>query len=154
VASLEDIERAYADTILHVFTSRYLAAYRNIFCVLSDRLDELCKLPAGWNSYGSPAPTEVATDNARLILQRLNARDLAPEGVYASGDGGVAFAFVSDTISRAEIESLNTGESYVLLYDLNGNSETLDWPAADKDQLATIECLVAHLRSPGLAAQC
>lgn len=133
-------------------TSRFLTAYTNVFCSLSERLDALRDTAPNWNSYGSPPPSEVAIANAKMILQTLQMRELEPENVHASGDGGVAFSFVSDTISRAAIECLNNGESYVLLYDLMGNSETLDWAPADKRyQVAIIECLSAHLRSAGLA---
>jgi len=133
-----------------IFQSRYLSSY-NIFCVLRVKLERLIDTASNWNSYGSPPPTEVAVANAGAILQELQARSLEPENVHPSADGGVAFSFVSDTISRAAIECLNTGESYVLLYDLNGSSETLEWPpAAKRDQLAIIECVSAHLRSEGL----
>jgi hypothetical protein len=151
-ASSQEIEREYKKTLNLFSSSRFLTTYSNIFCSLSERLDTLRGLAPNWNSYGSPPPSEVAIDNAKLALRWLQEKELEPENVHASADGGVAFSFVSETISRAAIECLNNGETYVLLYDLRGNSETLDWSQGNKgEQIATIECLSVHLRSAGLA---
>ena len=149
-ANSKEIEQAYIETFNLVSASRFLEAYSNVFCLLSERLDRLSKLAPNWNSYGSPPPSDAAVANGKLILQLLQTKQLEPDNVHASADGGIAFSFVSDTISRAAIECLNSGESYVLLYDLRGNSETLDWPQAGGGE-QTIECLSAHLRSAGLA---
>jgi hypothetical protein len=153
IASSEVIDRVFKEAKAHNADSRLLDSYGKVFDTLSLRLEQLIHTPADWNSYGSTPPTAVAIENARVILQRLRDKLLEPDSVNPSADGGIAFTFVSLTISRAEIECLNDGESYVLLYDLKGNSNTVDWPTANqRDQLATIECLSAHLRSEGLAS--
>ncbi len=135
---------AHNDDKSRVF-STYIA-----FAKLSRRLEELIHTEPDWNTYGSPAPTAGAIANAKEVLQLLQQKSLQPESVEASADGGVAFTFVSDTISRAAIECLNTGDSHVLLYDLKANSQTIDWPAARLEQVALIECLSTHLSSEGL----
>jgi hypothetical protein len=137
--------------------SRYLVGYLASFSVfekLESALDNLTQVLPNWNSYGSPAPTSTSVARAKQILWALRTRALEPERVLPSADGGVSFTFVSDTVSRAAIESLNDGEIYVLLYDLRGNSQTIDWPTSDRNaQLDLIERVAAHLRNDGLAAK-
>jgi hypothetical protein len=133
--------------------SRYLISL-NVFEGLEDSVDNLISVSPNWNSYGSPAPTLESIDRAKHILRVLRARLLEPERVLPSADGGVSFTFISDTISRAAIESLNNGETYVLLYDLRGNSQTVEWPTSHTDaQLDLIGRVATHLRSDGLAAE-
>jgi hypothetical protein len=133
--------------------SRYLSSL-NVFEVLDNSIDHLIFTSPNWNSYGSPAPTVESVNGSKPILRALRAKLLAPERVLPSADGGVAFTFISETISRAAIESLNSGESYVLLYDLKGNSETIEWPPSSTHaQLELIGRVATHLRSDGLAAK-
>jgi hypothetical protein len=145
------VERVEKRTGNLMADSRFLAATASPFYSLFECMDTFTNLPANWNSYGSAAPSNVAINQARYLLEWLQTTNIAPESVHASADGGIAFSFVSDTISRAEIESLNTGESYVLLYDLNGNSDTQEWPNDAHEQFAVLVTLAAHLRSAGLA---
>ena len=132
--------------------SRYLSR-QNVFENLEMLVQGLVNVPGNWNSYGSPAPNSEAVERSKPILRALRARLLEPDGVLPSADGGVALTFVSDTISRAAVEALNSGESYVLLYDLRGNSETIEWPANPSAQIELIGRLATHLRSEGLASE-
>jgi len=146
------IRRVQSDWRVNFSNSRYLKS-QNVFDAFDSEIERLRYTQANWNSYGSPAPSDIAIENARPILQALRTKLLQPERVLPSADGGVAFTFVSDTISRAAIEALNDGQSYVLLYDLNGNSDTVEWPVTQAEQLALIGQLAAHLRSNGIAPQ-
>jgi hypothetical protein len=132
--------------------SRYLKS-QNVFDILGGSIKSLGETPNNWNSYGSPAPSRAAVKNALPILKTLRAKLLRPERVLPSAEGGVSFIFVSDTISRAVIETLNDSASYALLYDLNGNSKTIDWPNSEQAQLDLVDQLAAHLRSNGIAAE-
>jgi hypothetical protein len=133
--------------------SRYLSR-QNVFERLELAVQSLVNVSGDWNSYGSPAPTVESVECAMPILRALRTKLLEPDRVLPSADGGVAFTFLSDTINRAAIEALNSGESYVLLYDLRGNSETIEWPTTSLSaQVELIDRLAAHLRSEGLAAE-
>jgi hypothetical protein len=55
--------------------------------------------------------------------------------------------FYSNTKRRAVIEALNNGEAFILLYDLDGNNETLDWNIPPEVQLQQLETLHRYLRS-------
>lgn len=132
--------------------SRYVES-QNIFDILGDSIVRLLETPDNWNSYDSPAPSKVAVKNAFPILRALHAKLLQPERILPSAEGGVSFIFVSDTISRAVIESLNSGQSFVLMYDVNGNSKVYDWPATPDAQLNLVSRLEFHLRSNGIAPQ-
>jgi hypothetical protein len=135
------------------FTESHFLYSQNVFDALAARVEDLRATPENWNSYGSPPPADVSIENAHPVLRTLRAKLLEPERVIPSADGGVAFTFVSDTISRAAIETLNSGESYVLLYDLNGDSRTIEWPLEPDSQLQLVDQIVAHLRSQGIATQ-
>jgi len=130
--------------------SRFLTA-QNVFESLGSKLQELTDVPDNWNSYESPAPNAKAVSNAKPILQTLRSILLEPERIVPSAEGGVAFTFISQTSNRAIIESLNNGERYILLYDLNGSSKTIDWPFEIEDGRALVEKLASHLRSTELA---
>jgi hypothetical protein len=129
-----------------------LRSTMNVFDALGDATVKLLDTPANWNSYDSPPPTAVAVKNAQNVLAALRAKLVAPERVLPSAEGGVSLIFVSDTISRAAIENFNGGESFVLLYDLNGRSDLVEWPATAEEQLHVVERIATHLRSNGLAA--
>jgi hypothetical protein len=135
------------------FTESRYRATQNVFELLGDTIENLVNTPDNWNSYGSPPPSRTAVQNAQPILKALRAKLLEPERVLPSAEGGVAFTFVSDTISRAAIESLNDGGAFVLLYDLKGNAETIEWPNTLDAQLNVVGQIAAHLRSNGVAPE-
>lgn len=128
--------RAFSETFrqnLSLSTSRsQVLAMRNSFEELERTLSQLASAPDNWNSYGSPAPTPKAIESARRILRTLEPERLAPRRVLLSADGGIALVFMSSSDNRAVIETLNSGDEYLLLYDKKGSSKTLDW-----DQLST-----------------
>jgi hypothetical protein len=132
--------------------SNYLGD-QNAFNGFEATLDRLLGTPANWNSYNSPPPSAQSVKNARPILQALRIKLLQPDRVLPSAEGGVAFTFVSDTSSRAVIETLNDGGTFLLLYDLSGNSKEVDWPTNFGAQLDLIDGLLAHLRRNGIAPQ-
>ena len=130
--------------------SAYLES-QNVFNGFETVLERLRHTPTNWNSYNSPPPAESSVKNAKPVLQALRTKLLQPDRILPSAEGGVAFTFVSDTASRAVIEALNDGETFVLLYDLSGNSITIDWPTTLDAQLGLISQLANHLRSDGIA---
>jgi hypothetical protein len=134
------------------FEASYFLSSENVFERIQQRLEDLSRIPTNWNSYGSPSPDETALRRAKPILQALRSKLLQPDKLLPSAEGGVAFTFVSETNSRAVIESLNSGERFLLLYDLSGNSRTIDWSDVDPEHaLSLIDQLRNHLRSEDLA---
>lgn len=115
------------------------------------RLHELQSLEEGWDSYGASAPQPRAIEAASMVLKHLQELQFLPDRVLASADGGVAIAFISNTKNRAVAEFLNSGEIIGLLYDLAGNSKTIELDDLDRldDFLGEIR---SHLRKDGLAA--
>lgn len=151
-SSTTAIERTYEGASRSFAASSVLTA-QNVFDRLQSQLEHLVSTPTDWNSYGSPSPDPLSIKRAQPILNALRSKVLQPDKLLPSADGGVSFIFVSDTQSRATVESLNNGERYVLLYDLSGNSRTIDWPDEGFEQdLTLIDSLRTHLRSKGLAA--
>jgi hypothetical protein len=143
--TLEKASRSFA-------ASQFLVA-QNVFEQIQNKLDAIIKISTNWNSYNSPPPDPTSVLKAKPILNALRSKLLQPDKLLASADGGISFVFVSDTDSRAVIESLNSGERFILLYDLSGNSKTIDWPDGSFDQaLDLVDLLRNHLRSEGLAA--
>jgi hypothetical protein len=111
----------------------------------ADILD-LSLLGDDWNGYGSPRPSPTAISAAWRVVRRFRSLSVIPEKVSASADGGVALIFVGVDKRRAAIESFGTDEDYVLLYDTEGNSRTLQWPLGDEAQNKVLSELESHLR--------
>ena len=105
-----------------------------------------------WNAYGSPAPSKRSIEFVRSILNSLWGESLLPDRVLPSADGGVAFVFQSGTDNRAVIESLNQEETYLLLYDRQGNSKTLTWSDTAPEKGSLFRELQLHLKGVPLAA--
>lgn len=124
---------------------------RNEFENLYSDLSQLASVQENWNSYGSPAPTEPSIEKARSILSALESAQLVPSKVMPSAEGGVAFVFMSQTENRAVLESLNSMESFILLYDRNGNSKTLDWDDSASHRSNLLDRLKDHLKGANLA---
>ncbi|HTX40264.1 MAG TPA: hypothetical protein VMD25_00450 [Acidobacteriaceae bacterium] len=126
---------------------------------LLDRLDSLNTLlnrlylvPNDWNGYGSPAPSKDSIEISRKVLNSLWPESILPDKVLPSADGGVALIFRTDTDNRAVAETLNDHETYLLLYDRQGNSRTLTWREAASERQGVILQLREHLRGTPLAA--
>jgi hypothetical protein len=140
-----EIERAYR--------SRYTSQYHTNRTRIYDWINVLSKVTSlkdNWNSYGSPAPSTVAVSGAKEILEYLADAVIAPDNLKASAEGGVAIILSGAGKNRAIIESLNNGERYMLLYDLDGGNETFDWPAGSS-AVESIRKLKDHLRGLILA---
>jgi len=116
-------------------------------------LDNLSHLTNDWNAYGSPAPSPNAIEAADRILNALQTIFLRPTRILPSAEGGVAITFLSASQNRAVMEALNNGERFILLYDLNGNNETIEWQITDpSSSMALLERLRNHLRGSRLAS--
>jgi len=114
-------------------------------------LKSLEALTNNWNTYGSPAPNAQAIEMASSVLDLLAISGVSPEAVNASAEGGVAIIFTGANRNRAIIESLNNSELYILLYDLDGHSRTVDLPIPLSNNFSASELLL-HLEGIPLAA--
>jgi hypothetical protein len=132
--------------------SQYLTRSR-IVEGLYDSLRMLEFVSNDWNSYGSPRPSTKAISVAGRMLNALRDEVFLPKRVLPSAEGGVALTFLSDTENRAVIESLNNNETFVLLYDRQGNSETLDWSDSGPEQIQLLARMKAHLQGARLAGR-
>jgi len=162
-AVLDTFERTTSDEVralVGCLRERYEAS-RNHSRVrdLLDRLDSLSFLlnnlylvPENWNGYGSPKPSAASIEASRSILNSLWGEAIMPEKVLPSADGGVSLVFLSDSDNRAVIEALNEDETYVLLYDKQGNSRTLAWGEAPQERQDALRQLHTHLQGLRLAA--
>jgi len=108
-------------------------------------LPKLSQVPANWNSYGAPPPNAKSVISAAAILKRLNPAKLMPDVIRASAEGGVAILFTGADRNRAIIETLNDGEEFILIYDLDGKNKTLNWPVDLDEQGNVLKILTGHL---------
>jgi hypothetical protein len=130
--------------------SEYLAMLDS-FDWLGRSLSRLVSVPNNWNMYGAPAPSAASIEIARRVLESLQVESLLPSRVLPSAEGGIAFIFLSNTDNRAVIESLNSDEAFILLYDRAGNSKTLDWSESWPTKRNLLRVLRDHLRGTPLA---
>jgi hypothetical protein len=141
-----EIERAYRSRHPSQYHTNRTRVYDWI-----NALDNVTCLQTDWNSYGAPAPCQNAVDGAREVLEKLSDAAIAPDNLKASAEGGVAIVLSGSDRNRAIIESLNNGERYILLYDLDGKNDTIDWPVS-ADPAELVRRLKDHLRGLPLAA--
>jgi hypothetical protein len=130
-------------------TSEFFATEERLGPVRS-ALRDLDNIKDDWNSYDAPAPSLRSINMGWRVLASLREASLIPERVLPSAEGGVAFIFISTGENRAVIETLNSGEDFVLLYDRRGNSKTMEWKGDITETL--LRSLKTHLRGSGIAA--
>ena len=80
-----------------------------LFNKAQSQLFSLFELKSNWDSYGAPAPSEVAVENAVRILEHMRPFDLTVASMVPSAEGGIGFCFVKDD-RYADIECSNDGE--------------------------------------------
>lgn len=134
-------------TQLHSQVLTMLSAIDQMF----ESLPKLQEVTANWNGHGSPAPSDLAVQTAQDILRSLRFSKALPEKAQASAEGGVALVYVGQETNRAVIEALNEEPPYVLLYNTNGSTLTIDWPSESEARSSVIKRLEAHLRGVPLA---
>jgi hypothetical protein len=93
-------------------------------------LNDLPQTRVDWNTYKSPAPSPKTIEVARRVTHWFLGQGLVPDRVRPSAEGGVALAFIGVGSNRAIAELLNNGEQFILLYDLSGANETIEWAEA------------------------
>jgi hypothetical protein len=148
---LQNFEERFRETVqLSNCQSQYLTLY-DVFKRQAKLLTQLSSVPDDWNGYGSPAPSTEAIGIAKAILNTLWTERLLPRRVLPSAEGGVALVFSSANENRAVIETLNSNEAFILVYDRGGNSRTLDWPESPKVQHEFLLSLKDHLKGARLA---
>jgi hypothetical protein len=149
----QDVYQSQLEKVIKSTDNSHYLSERRLFDYFSVALAELINTEPNWNSYNSATPTLSAIEDAQSILAVLGIPLMMPDRVLPSADGGVSLIFASETSSRAVIECSNDREQLVVLYDLKGNVETLEWPS-DRltDQVKLIDKLQNHLRSEVLAA--
>lgn len=111
---------------------------------LSDRLSALANLDDNWNSYGAPAPNQVARASARAILDSAREKALRPTAIVPSVEGGVVISFETGQ-RHADIESLNDG--CVLAMTSEPPRDPHVWPVRNdsKDTEAALEEIQAFM---------
>lgn len=119
---------------------------------LRDALRELDLIEDGWDSYDAPRPSSLALTMAWQVFATLREEALLPDRILPSAEGGVAFIFSSLGDRRATIENLNNGEDFLLLYDTQGSTKTLEWNWRYGVPENEVRALREHLKGLRLAA--
>jgi hypothetical protein len=70
---------------------------------------ELANLKSNWDTYGAPAPSSAALENAIRILDLMPPFDVALANIVPSAEGGIGFCFANGE-RYADIESSNDGQ--------------------------------------------
>jgi hypothetical protein len=141
---MREAERAYRSRAVSQFHTNRIYVYD-----LINGLDHLESVGTNWNSYGSPAPSADSISVAKQMLAAFAGDALSPDDVRPSAEGGVAIIFSGSGRNRAIVESLNNDEQFILLYDLDGDSRTVDW--TQRDEKSLIAVLRDHLQGVPLA---
>jgi hypothetical protein len=84
--------------------------------VLDDKIERASRLTSDWDSYGSPAPSDLAVTNARVGLRVSRLVKNLPATIVPSAEGGIALCW--DTAARhAYIEFSNEGTAIFVMYE-------------------------------------
>jgi hypothetical protein len=73
------------------------------------RIFALADMKSNWDTYGAPAPNNLALENAIRILSLMPPFDLAAANIVPSAEGGIGFCFAKQD-RYADIESSNDGQ--------------------------------------------
>ncbi len=110
------------------------------------RLDELARYLPDWDGAGAPAPNAQSIGNARKIADELEARNLHPDKIAVSVEGGIGFTFKAK-VGRAYIECDNDGEIFVAIYGAELPAKT--WRVPDgKNKLLSAIGKIEELLTP------
>jgi hypothetical protein len=127
------------------YFSRYLKDIflRPTFDKAEQKLNDMAKITANWDSYGAQPPNLEARACAAEILILLQTQSFPPSTIVPSSEGGVAICFVNSG-TYADIECLNTGEILAVTY--KGNDEPYVWDVGRQDTAlrSAIERIRAH----------
>jgi hypothetical protein len=106
----------------------------------------LSQMNDNWDSYGTPAPSAKAIANGLHVHSFLHLVSLIPERVLPSAEAGVSIDLAGFGGRKALIEALNSGETYILLYDAISYCETL-MLTEDRRQLEdAMQAMASYLR--------
>jgi hypothetical protein len=109
-------------------------------------LSSLAELKSNWDSYGAPAPTETAIENAARILERMRPFDLAMAYIVPSAEGGIGFCFARDD-RYADIESSNEGDIIGVRYVGMQKPVLIETDGTDASIEAALQQIRDHIRA-------
>ena len=95
---------------------KYRPSHENRDCqkLALNQLDELKTLQSNWDSYGAETPNTNALSNAREIILRVIEKQIMPNRILPSVEGGVSIVF-GNKRRLADIEIFNDGDVIVSL---------------------------------------
>ena len=106
------------------------------------RLSQFATLKEDWDSYGAPAPNQIAIALAHKILEALAEVDSNPPTIDPSAEGGICLSFRFGD-RYGDIECLNSGE--VLAAISNGGTGTEVWQIGDFEH--ALRCALDRIQS-------
>ena len=111
-------------------------------------LPSLLNASEAWDYEEFPAPNLSAVEGAQDMLRAMRFNTVFPEAIKPSAEGGIRVCVCRACRNRAIVESLNDNERYALLYNLDGKTLTIEWPALDSQRqrhlLARLESSLAR----------
>lgn len=110
------------------------------------KLCALAELKSNWDSYGAPAPTKVALENAARILEHMLPFELAIANIVPSAEGGVGFCFSKDD-RYADIESSNEGDIIGVRYVGMKTPVLIETDGTDKSIEVALQQIRDHIRA-------
>lgn len=117
-----------------------------LFNKAQSQLCSLAELRSNWDSYGAPAPTETAIENAARILGHMQPFDLTLANIVPSAEGGVGFCFAKDD-RYADIESSNEGDIIGVKYVGMQTPELIETDGTDASIEAALQQIRDHIRA-------
>lgn len=108
------------------------------------QLCSLAELKSNWDSYGAPAPNQVALENAARVLEHMTPFDLSLLNIVPSAEGGVGLCFAMDD-RYADLESSNEGDILGVKYVGTQTPILIETDATDGSIQAALEQIRNHI---------
>jgi hypothetical protein len=109
----------------------------SFFRPLFQQLEKIADTSQRWTRRETDIPAAVAIDNARAVLSRLQARNVRPQRIIPTAEGGIGIIFETRT-RYADFEFANSGAATRVFSDKRGNVEAKAIDLSFEGQNATI----------------
>jgi hypothetical protein len=136
--------RIQADELRIAVSGSVFWAATILLAKAQSQLYSIAQLRSNWDTYGAPAPNQVALENAARVLLHMAPFDLDLVKIVPSAEGGVGFCFsVGDRY--ADIESSNEGDILGVKYVGTQMPVLIETDGTDSSIEAALEQIRDHI---------
>jgi hypothetical protein len=111
--------------------------------VLQEDLELARSLQDNWDSYGAESPSGDVIRQGRDLLVALAARQILPDAIVPSAEGGIALYFTQDE-TTTYVEYRNSGEAILANYGQIGRVDVREFNS-ESDNPVILQAVLSHI---------